>query len=165
MHFTISLEGRPLRCDDLSWNTRKKKKDTTKYKPEQSIQFPGQISFWESNRFLTIQEIPFRCEPRRFSTFKLLRVLNHKNTHNIQKPGKLSRHSDRLNSRSPISGKTRDLPVLHKHRQALWPTQPPFKMRTGGSFFRGWSAKVWTWPLTSIYWRDQELWSYTSTPP
>jgi hypothetical protein len=35
-----------------------------------------------------------------------------------------------------------------------------YAMGTGGK-----AAKAWSWPLTSLYCRGQELWSYSSTPP
>jgi hypothetical protein len=35
-----------------------------------------------------------------------------------------------------------------------------YPVGTGGK-----TAEAWSWPLTSIYCRGQEMWSYTSTPP
>jgi hypothetical protein len=40
-----------------------------------------------------------------------------------------------------------------------------YPMGTGGSFSGGKAAKALSWPLTSILYRGQERWSYTTTPP
>jgi hypothetical protein len=41
---------------------------------------------------------------------------------------------------------------------------PTYTISTGGSFPAGKATGSWSWPLTSIYCRGQEWWSYTSTP-
>jgi hypothetical protein len=54
---------------------------------------------------------------------------------------------------------------LHHSVQTSCGAQPAsYQMGTGGGFCGGTAAGAWSWALTSIYWRGQDLWSYTSTP-
>jgi len=40
-----------------------------------------------------------------------------------------------------------------------------YPMGTGGSYSGGKKAAAWSWPLTSIFCRVKNAWTYTSTPP
>jgi hypothetical protein len=50
-------------------------------------------------------------------------------------------------------------------RTALEPTQPPIQWISGSSFLGDKAVEAWSWPLTSIWYRGQNKWTYTFTPP
>jgi hypothetical protein len=47
----------------------------------------------------------------------------------------------------------------------LWGPQSFLSNGYEGSFPRDKAARIWRWPLTSIYCQGQKWWSYTSAPP
>jgi hypothetical protein len=85
----------------------------------------------------------------------------------IRAPRQLSRYSNGLWTVEFIfpTG-ARDFSVLHRAKTGSGAHPASHPIGTGGfSFYGGKTAGTWNWPLTSISWRRQEWWSYTSTPP
>jgi hypothetical protein len=54
--------------------------------------------------------------------------------------------------------------VLHKVQTSSGVHPTSYTMGIGGPFAESKAAGAWSWPLTSIQYRDQEQWSYISTP-
>jgi hypothetical protein len=59
----------------------------------------------------------------------------------------------------------RDFYVVHRVQTDSEAHPSSYPVGTGGCSPGGKVTGAWSWPLTSIWYRGQEWWSYTSTPP
>jgi hypothetical protein len=70
-----------------------------------------------------------------------------------------------LDGRGSILVRGKRFSLIHSIQTSSGAHPASYPMGTGVSFPAGKAGGPWGWPLTSIWCRNQEWWSYTTTPP